>query len=346
MHNDRNGPPQSDDQQGGDRMTDQSRLEPSRRRFLTWSGYAAGSFLATRMVGSTEAFARGLTRLAIQRDGALNSVAKVGEQFFAVGANAAGGIVYSSAGGSAWTRLQTSGLDGAVLRGVSPGGPGVITVGADAAERPAIWQSTDGTAWVQIDLGDIGRGVFLDVVQLGPRVLALGALLDQETGEPVAGAIWVSANGERWQRLGDGGAFAGRSEINLTGVTRGGRRLVAVGFSIDMGLVWTSASGVTWTQAAVAPEIFRAAALNGVTDLGQQFVIVGTSIPDVRPLIWTSPDAQSWSPRRELPSSAFAQATPRDITAGGPGAIIVGGTVAGEPAVWTSPDTNGWTRVV
>jgi hypothetical protein len=175
--------------------------------------------------------------------------------------------------------------------------------------------------------------------------------------------------------------------FRMSAVTVGGPGLVAVGerggdsdqvvqsgawiANREVGAVWTSVDGLTWSRVPHDPSVFGeweadqgpvsapmhglSARMADVTTGGPGLVIVG----DVyrggwgtgRGAAWTSSDGRTWS----LATETIEAVAVNGVTAGGPGLVAVGmasETPTPSPAnetwmaaVWTSTDGATWSRV-
>jgi len=203
---------------------------------------------------------------------------------------------WSSADGSAWDVIATSGIDGtpaALVRTSS----GYVSVGRDrSACGLASWTSPDARLWtlsgVLASSGTCsGTAPPIHIGQLlaGPTgLLAWGELAG-------AGAtVWTSTDGRSWQ------AHPGPSIGHVVRMTRGGSGYVAVGDDgqIPAGAAtWTSPDGIAWTPASPQSS-FTGATMSAVVSLADGRLVAVGSQPSPtgppQPVAWTSSDGSSW----------------------------------------------------
>jgi hypothetical protein len=225
----------------------------------------------------------------------------------------------------------------------------------------------------------------------GPGLVAVGR------GSSVVGsdtyataAVWTSADGFTWSRVPHDDAVFGRATgqpddiFRMTAVTTEGPGLVAVGerggasdqveFSgawiadREVGAVWTSIDGITWSRVPHDPAVFGhwpttsaqggepagwglAASMRDITPGGPGLVVVGDIYRGgfgIGPAgaVWTSPDGLHWTLAADQIEAAWISA----VTEGGPGLVAVGatgdtGAMELDAAVWTSADGTTWSRV-
>ena len=193
------------------------------------------------------------------------------------------GAAWHSADGLNWTRVahdpavfgEESGY--VQINGVTPGGPGLVAVGAEADFAPHGFLFNNTAFWE-------------------PSTLEAEELLAEEG---LRGAVWTSADGLAWRRVPSGQLPAqGEGNTQLLSVAVGGPGLVAVGFTKTGAalepVVWTSEDGETWSRAT---ELEAAAQERGgqlmlaVAARGPGLVAVGAdgSERNFTPAIWTSP---------------------------------------------------------
>ena len=136
---------------------------------------------------------------------------------------------------------------------ISPDG----TVGA----RPAAWFSEDGFEWSRVfdgdwvDNADVGVAGF-HAVERTPDGLVVGVgSAENQAGDAVA-AVWVSPDGESWERVARESFASGTAIVD---VAWGPRGLVAVG-GIDgsEAAIWQSPDGYSWSRVDTAGQPFEA----------------------------------------------------------------------------------------
>ena len=186
--------------------------------------------------------------------------------------------------------------DGRVLS-IAAGPSGFLAVGTTGPEATptgsATWTSPDGTAWTRSDPALPGDGgLMVSAIATDAGFLAVGSDLDERRA-----LAWTSADGRGpWTATPEQPSLENHGlKIRMTDVTSSGGLFVAVGdylFGTQYGNAtsWTSADGLTWTQAP------RDAALNqgemlAVTPGPTELVAVGNfGAPDnYVPTVWLSP---------------------------------------------------------
>jgi len=248
---------------------------------------------------------------------------------------------------------------------------GVLTVGSELfglgstpaqasarTSRMAIWRSRDGRSWtpVPLDPAVFPPGVFISaIVRGGPGYVAVGGKTALQGSEKPEAFVWLSRDGQRWQRVPHQAAFDG---AGMGAITAGGPGLVAVGsiptngrvpISQERGVVWTSPDGRTWKK--LENKVFAGANIYQVIRAGPGLLAVGDSYPAPPPygshaVVWTSRNGSDW---RRVPrdpkvfvdgSGMFA------VVAGAHGLLATGIT---EPPnldyrslLWTSRDGITW----
>ena len=156
---------------------------------------------------------------------------------------------------------------GGGLSQVVAGEPGLIAVGTTCEIEDGqtgqcfggVWASTDGVEWeLAADLGDAD---IRQVIGAEPGFVAVGTTcVEGPEGPPAddcAPAIWTSANGTEWTRVGhDEELFPSCAQIDeefcfpsLDGiVTLPSGDLLVTGWSSEGAGTWTSSDGLTWTR--------------------------------------------------------------------------------------------------
>ncbi|MGZ8528664.1 MAG: WD40/YVTN/BNR-like repeat-containing protein, partial [Candidatus Limnocylindrales bacterium] len=197
----------------------------------------------------------------------INDVAVGGPGFVAVGVGTSGSMaelssehaaIWTSGDGSVWTRVPDSAaFDGATIRTVIAGGPGLIAMGNDYQDNgvfsPAVWTSTDGLAWTRepapadpnpsaIIEGNLQGRVPFDVAQVQGGYVAVGMEFGLSANNLTRAAVWTSVDGRSWGRLphtavldgGEGGGF-GMQSVNVVG-----DRVIALGATAAGPTIWVS----------------------------------------------------------------------------------------------------------
>jgi hypothetical protein len=282
------------------------------------------------------------------------------------GADAA---VWTSVDGITWSRVahDEAVFGGAIMRGVTVGGPGLVAVGSvlidgwdDQLERyrkwpgdAAVWTSVDGITWSRVPhdeavFGGANNQGMIDVTVGGPGLVAVGSdgLGFNDDSPSQVAAVWISVDGITWSRLPKNAVPGGQNYL-MWSVTAGGPGLVAVGWdhpelvraNTSDAAVWTSVDGTTWSRVPHDEAIFGATGgweMVSVSAAGPGLVAVGDAV-------WTSVDGRTWSLSEQL-GPDFGEETMWSLTAGGPGLVAVGDS-GDEAAVWTSVDGITWSRV-
>jgi hypothetical protein len=211
---------------------------------------------------------RGWRRVALPDPGdGINDVTTGGPGFVAVGVGTSGSMaelssehaaIWTSADGSAWTRVPDSAaFDGATIRTVIAGGPGLIAMGNhyqdDGVFSPAVWTSTDGLAWTKepdptdpnpsvVIEGNLQGRVPFDVAEVPGGYVAVGLEFGLSADNLTRAAVWTSVDGRSWARLphtavldgGEGGGFG------MTSVAVVGDRVIALGVTAAGPTTWVS----------------------------------------------------------------------------------------------------------
>ena len=282
-----------------------------------------------------------------------------------VSALAAAAVIVVAAGFLVATRppAQTGALPGTA----PPLATGTPSVGSpQPAQSPGIGAVSgpwSGLRW-SAPLGIPDASFVTSMVSFDGALYAAGEAV---SGTVAEAAVWRSADGRTWTRLGRAGSqFAGAQMVVLV-VTRDG--LVAWGADGQGAcqgqgaaatcspaplMLWISPDGVTWTPIADASP-FAGATISAIADGPAGLVAVGDTGWNA-PAIWVSGTGATWT-RLEL-GAAFAQAHLSTVRAAGPGYVVGGGTgsqqvsVTGGPdgtvpttaAAWWSADGRTWTK--
>ena len=252
------------------------------------------------------------------------------------------------------------GSHGAVLNGITRGGPGFVAVGGTICvgtsacqDDAAVWTSMDGTSWQRVahdpDVfgGGVGRPtdeglqMMEDVTSNGSRLVAVGLAFDEPERRGLYATVWTSMDGITWSRVPFNREVFGSQDPEepgggrswLHGVTVGGPGFVAVGSDSWAAAVWTSPDGVTWTRVPHDPEVFGEGAtwethseMNAVSVGGPGLVAVGNADGYSSAAVWTSPDGLMWTRvahDEEIFGGVGGQVM-HAVVAAGPGLVAVG----------------------
>ena len=206
-----------------------------------------------------------------------------------------------------------------------------------AVLQPGIWTSDDGFAWAlaTFDGRDLCWNVRVLDVTVGPDgFIAVGDWFG-------TAAVWLSADGRRWNRIQDAGFTPGR--MRHVGVT--GQGIVAFGDvqSVEgqesRSLIWTSVDGVEWLRATNETGLAVAAGVDVLVESGSElwafhrgFSFDGSPAPAE---VWRTGGRAEWVKLAELPASSglWIDAAAR----GASGWVVTGGGRA-----WTSRDGFAW----
>ena len=282
-----------------------------------------------------------------------------------VSALAAAAVIVVAAGFLVATRPPAQ--PGALPVTKAPLATGAPSVGsAQPSEPPGIGAVSgpwSGLRW-SAPLGISDASFVTSMVSFDGALYAAGEAV---SGTVVEAAVWRSADGSTWTRLGRAGPqFAGAEMVVLV-VARDG--LVAWGADGQRAcqgqgaaatcspaplMLWTSPDGVTWTPIADASP-FAGATISAITDGPAGLVAVGDTGWNA-PAIWVSDTGATWT--RLALGTAFADAHLSTVRAAGPGYVVGGGTgsqqvsVTGGPAstvpttaaAWWSADGRTWTK--
>jgi hypothetical protein len=233
------------------------------------------------------------------------------------------------------------------MRGVGPGGPGLIAVGS-VRETPddihaAIWTSPNARTWTRVtDQADFSHASAEWVFVWRDRIMAggFGAFL-----EAIGVKIWASDDGQEWTpQPADFGSVLGQGAIPF------GDRLVLWGplepiCAICKQTVWVSQDGTTWSPAPDQPVLDEAGFVT-VIEHGGGLLAAGSVASeggDTRAAMWTSPDALTWTPLEGLdapPASDVSHVVATEAGLLAAGTFRDGGGT--HPIVWVSPGGDEW----
>jgi hypothetical protein len=262
--------------------------------------------------------------------------------------------VWTSADGSSWTRSAADpgafAGSGAMLDVVATD-VGMVAVGnidqlgADdtLGARPAAWFSKDGLTWSLVFEGEWidDAGVALagfHAVEATPegRLIGVGTA-ENQSGAPVA-AVWLSPDGESWERVAAEFFAADTSIIDVAWGTSG---FVAVGTKAGREpAIWRSPDGLTWNRTDTANQPFEhIGTLGSVGSLGTGWITTGphgfTDVAGGTVTLWTSPDGLTWDRVHSIdPGYAMS------VVATDSGIVVAGGMAGLDnyyAAVWAGP---------
>jgi hypothetical protein len=256
--------------------------------------------------------------------------------------------------------------EGGWVTSVVVGGPGVVAVGA-TSEWPftdaAVWTSPDGRTWSRVvagagvfgddsESGDVeGSQIILDVGAGRVGIVAVGA--DGKAGDYDA-AVWVSVNGEEWERVPhDEAIFGGSGSQVANAVVHFEDAVVVVGESAGKAQAWISYDGREWARAsfvgAPGDDETELTAMSDVAFWEGGLVAVGSAGSGSGPAVWLSGDGITWNRLPEY-EGAGSSGVEDGETVDGPmtlvaareaGLVAIGKSTAG-PTVWTSVDGFEW----
>lgn len=252
-----------------------------------------------------------------------------------------------------------------ILSSVVPLGDGLVATGQvqdGETTRAAAWWSADGASWERtFRQGPKGGYTSIQRVVVTPTgLVGMGpAGVERCTGEgeggvecdPVAVAVWRSADGRSWERVRLHGSV-GRG--GLGGLAAGPLGLLAVGVDeAGTATTWRSTDGLAWTAATLVGEGFDRARLHDVVASDDGWVVVGsTGGHDVPPggvmtpngsigAAWTSLDGITWRPATVAGDGE--QVELRRVFVGADGLAAVGTLTGGsEGWTWASSDGTDW----
>jgi hypothetical protein len=187
------------------------------------------------------------------------------------------------------------------------------------------------------------------ITEGGPGLVAVGHVW--ERFENLHAAMFVSSDGETWDRIDTPWDRAGDFTILQDVIAGPGGTLVAVGSDPNDAAVWISTDGYMWSKISAGafggPDV---QGMLGVVVGGPGFVAVGDDGSHAG--VWVSPDGYEWSKVEDddLLAGEDLSVSMYDVAAGGPGLVAVGsaGLWDGDgvtAAVWVSPDGYNWERL-
>jgi len=248
----------------------------------------------------------------------IRNIVQLGDRLVAAGVtnDLEDAAVWISDDGEVWTSVTNETFGGPgiqAIRGLAEWEHGVVAVGWDNTgdSDGAVWTSPDGADWVRASdptggLGGQGDQRIHDVVPGGPGLVAVGdTQRSMEGGQDRDAEIWISEDGDTWDRVDNAQAgLAGDGDQLLNVVRAGPNGLLAAGY--DWGgddgrdaAVWSSPDGVTWS-----PEGDRTVLggpndqeIHGLTLVGAGWVAAGWTHEaegDRDAAIWASEDGRAW----------------------------------------------------
>lgn len=259
--------------------------------------------------------------------------------------------------------------EGGWVTSVVVGGPGVVAVGATDGfpfTDAAVWTSPDGHSWSRVDEGAVvfgddpasgdaeGSQIMSDVAVGRFGIVAVGFAGRRSDYDA---AVWISADGEEWERIPHDEAIFGGSGIQAAySVVQFDNTVIAVGESAGRAQVWVSHDGREWARASVvdAPggDKTEPTAMRDVAVWEHGLVAVGSAGSRSRPAVWLSNNGITWN---RLPEylGAGSSGVEGGETAGGSmtlvaaretGLVAIGKSKAG-PIVWASVDGFEWRKL-
>lgn len=236
------------------------------------------------------------------------AITLVGDRLIVTGADQDGPAAwYSGDDGATWQRASVTGGGGGEGRPTAMGtvvgdadrllSLGWVTLGAnDADRRSVLWTSIDyGLTWQRV-LDDEVPPRLHDLAAGGPGFVAVGNANPSNVGlpdiEPPHAAVWLSADGQDWERLPDDEVFQ-LAAINAIAERDG--QLVAVGSrrigEDDVPAIWRSSDARLWSRVelssahgAIASLAVRPEGIVAVGSAGQ----LATAWRSTDGLAWTS----------------------------------------------------------
>lgn len=269
--------------------------------------------------------------------------------------------VWTSVDGAEWTR---SGADpdvfgeGGAMLDIMVTDHGIVAVGSTMEvssdetflSRSAVWLSPDGDDWSRVwdgDPFDTEESRFIPgimAVTADPAGLIVGVgTAENDLGESVA-AVWVSADGQSWERVERNSPVFGSdsgADVTVFDVTWSSAGFIAVGTEDGTEVaIWQSTDGRSWNRIKTTEETFgRMGTLSSVATVESGFVATGPhgfANRGERPVtLWTSPDGSTWNRVHVIGAGYAMSIVATDDT------IAVAGGMPGDfnfhAAVWAGP---------
>jgi hypothetical protein len=279
---------------------------------------------------------------------AVSIVVTADGQFVAGGRSGPTPVVWTSADGRDWTRLElptlSRGAEWERVATVLVTTHGLIAGGSAGPElgdrRARLWRSADGRDWQPVaDAPSFEGGEVVTILARGTTYVALGRL---GTGQRATGSVaWTSADGATWDRI-ESASLAGGLVAALAETPDG--RLVAVGSDLDEreALVWRSSDARAWELAPhEESRLYNGdkIRMTDVTAIGGALVAVGNfvGVQYGTATSWTSTDGVTW--RRAPRNPALEQGEMLAVTVGRSDLLAVGSFGAPDnyiPTIWRS----------
>jgi hypothetical protein len=251
---------------------------------------------------------------------------------------------------------EVASFAGESLDVLAAGGPGLIAGGCRGATfdvqcgDAVIRLSVDGSTWRPAVVESSSGGSIWSIRVVDGTYVALGSRY--LGGTDLRGAVWTSADAERWSLV---ASFPGRAPTDLV---ESHGRLLAVGTGLPYAsepygfFAWAPVDVDHWGagQEIDAPEGMLVAGAAATSEGFLAFGSNGADIPDVarRAIVGTSTDGLTW--RFAPDQSSLDRATILEVGPRAGGWIAVGrSTAMGDsfvPATWRSTDGMAWTRTV
>jgi hypothetical protein len=232
-----------------------------------------------------------------------------------------------------------------VVSGIAAGPFGFVAVGEDERStnsednEAAVWTSDTGAQWSRV----VSDASFVDSAMTDVVWFPEGQLFVAVGHHVSEGALWVSPDGDAWERVallefeGPGGGI----EVDAVSVIDSG--LVAVGLEwlsegASIPAVWFSSDGRQWHRSGDLREFGERAGMVDVVQHAGRFFAVGF-VDQTRPAIWMSANLTDWQlvpHEAQISVESILRSSASDQTQ-----LAVAGTSNAEDIdarVWTSTD--------
>jgi hypothetical protein len=285
---------------------------------------------------------------AVFRGAVIRDVVFAVGRYVAVGGSAGRAAAWTSPDGLSWSRSRIVSTKGE-MAALAAGHGRVVAVGA-VGGRAAAWVSSDGRSWCRVAALPLPTGAtteLLDVVATSTGFVAVGSAWRDST--PSAMAL-VSRDGVHWTRAQRIPGYSPSDVGNnaMTGVLRGGPELIAYGFASsvgppELGLIWTSRDGLTWTK---SPTVFHSGVSGNISLVfgakPRWFALV---VGDDPQRAFSSATGYRWTPAKmtgltDRPSAAVRAAGAWFLVGTSPNGLPRWGV-----ASWRSADGTTWTSI-